>query len=100
MSKANMELHTNEMDQIIEQQQAEQTVKQPTSTKQQDFQNLMQNMQVQDTSLRIRIMTEDLVSRQVSNIVGITKAIKEVDDAEVTKTLQLLLSGYLMEKPE
>ena len=91
-------LAKDQMDAVISAQEAEQT---PTQQRQaSSFQEVMQSLQAQEMHVRIRLMGEELVTKQVANIVSISNAIKIVENPTVKQTLETLLNGYCVEQKE
>lgn len=94
----NLNLKKEEMDTIINQQRSEQA--QPQSKQQNDIQQIIQGMQMQEMQLRLNLMREELISKQVGNI-NIIAAIIGMDlvnpanfENPLRKSLNTLLQGY------
>lgn len=89
------------MDKIIDSQKAEQQPKQ-----QNDFQQIMQAMQINESQLRQRIMQEQLISAQVNNIRNIADTLgfdlkSDIEhDTALTRSLFMLLEGYAITEPK
>jgi hypothetical protein len=92
----NLNLKKEEMDTIINQQKAEQA--QPQSKQQADIQQIVQGMQMQEMQLRLNLMREELISKQVSNIVTINSVVNQITDEAVSNSLKTLLSGYAVDE--
>lgn len=88
----------DQMDAVISAQEAEQTQTQQRQSN--SFQDIMQSFQAQEMHVRIRLMGEELVTKQVANIVSISNAIKIVENPTVKQTLETLLNGYCVEQKE
>jgi hypothetical protein len=86
-----LEFSKSEMDSIIAKQETEQA---KTSSRQSEYQNASQNMQLQEMHVRLRLMSEELVTKQLNNIITISNAIKTLDNERVKETMQSLLDGY------
>lgn len=91
----NLNLKKEEMDTIINQQKAEQA--QPQSKQQHDIQQIIQGMQMQEMQLRLNLMREELISKQVGNIVTINNVVNQITDEAVSNSLKTLLSGYAVD---
>lgn len=91
----NLNLKKEEMDTIINQQKAEQA--QPQSKQQNDIQQIIQGMQMQEMQLRLNLMREELISKQVGNIVTINNVVNLITDEAVNNSLKTLLSGYAVD---
>lgn len=97
--EANLNLKKEEMDTIINQQKAEQAQPQPQQPKQQnDVQQMIQAMQFQEMQLRLNLMREELISKQVGNIFSINNALTQITDEAVSSSLKTLLSGYAVDE--
>jgi hypothetical protein len=97
----NLNLKKEEMDTIINQQKAEQAQVQPQqqqSKQQADIQQIVQGMQMQEMQLRLNLMREELISKQVSNIVTINSVVNQIADEAVSNSLKTLLSGYAVDE--
>ena len=92
----NLNLKKEEMDTIINQQKAEQA--QPQSKQQNDIQQIIQGMQMQEMQLRLNLMREELISKQVGNIVTINNVVNQITDEAVSNSLKTLLSGYAVDE--
>jgi len=73
----NLNLKKEEMDTIINQQKAEQVrpLQSEQSKQESNIQQIIQGMQMQEMQLRLNLMREELISKQVANIVTIAKTI-------------------------
>lgn len=106
----NLNLKKEEMDTIINQQKAEQVrpLQSEQSKQHSDIQQIIQGMQMQEMQLRLNLMREELISKQVSNINNIATVIGMdlVNPANfenpLRKSLNTLLQGYAIDdsKPE
>jgi len=95
----NLNLKKEEMDTIINQQKAEQAQpQQPQSKQQNDVQQMIQAMQFKEMELRLNLMNEELISKQVTNILAVSNAITQITDEKVSESLKTLLSGYAIDK--
>lgn len=88
-----LNLKKNEMDQIIKSQKEEQ---QPRDTSN-DFQQFVKNLQIQQEQMKLRIMTEQLLNAQLTNINQLVTTIANSTDHDIRTSLERILSGYVKE---
>jgi len=96
----NLNLKKEEMDTIINQQKAEKSQPQLSKEAKQydDVQQMVQAMQFKEMELRLNLMNEELISKQISNILAVSNAITQITDEKVSGSLKTLLSGYAIDK--